>query len=110
MVDYRPHREGRSHVLDIALIGHAGAGFFLGDGAGVGKGRQIAGIIMDNYARGRRRAIWVSTSSDLHHDAERDLQDLGCGLSPPLLTIAQSKAISILKMALWGPGALGFEE
>lgn len=57
--------------------GFAGAGFFLGDGAGVGKGRQIAGIVMDNYARGRRRAIWVSTSSDLHHDAERDLQDLG---------------------------------
>ena len=56
----------------------AGAGFFIGDGAGVGKGRQIAGIIMDNYARGRRRAVWVSTSSDLHHDAERDLQDLGC--------------------------------
>ena len=54
------------------------AGFFIGDGAGVGKGRQIAGIIMDNYARGRRRAVWVSTSSDLHHDAERDLQDLGC--------------------------------
>ena len=32
----------------------AGAGFFIGDGAGVGKGRQISGIILDNYARGRR--------------------------------------------------------
>ena len=61
---------------------HVGAGFFIGDGAGVGKGRQIAGIVMDNYARGRRRAVWVSTSSDLHHDAERDLQDLGCGQQP----------------------------
>lgn len=39
---------------------------------------QIAGIILDNFARGRRRALWVSTSSDLHHDAERDLCDLGC--------------------------------
>jgi hypothetical protein len=28
------------------------AGFFIGDGAGVGKGRQIAGTIIDNYARG----------------------------------------------------------
>ena len=37
---------------------------------------------MDNYARGRRRAVWVSTSSDLHHDAERDLQDLGCAPVP----------------------------
>lgn len=54
------------------------AGFFIGDGAGVGKGRQIAGIVLDNFARGRRRAVWLSTSSDLHHDAERDLRDLGC--------------------------------
>ncbi len=30
------------------------AGFFIGDGAGVGKGRQIAGVILDNLARGRR--------------------------------------------------------
>ncbi len=30
------------------------AGFFIGDGAGVGKGRQIAGCVLDNYARGRR--------------------------------------------------------
>lgn len=43
--------------------GMAGAGFFIGDGAGVGKGRQIAGIILDNYARGRRRAVWLSTST-----------------------------------------------
>jgi hypothetical protein len=43
--------------------GGAGAGFFIGDGAGVGKGRQIAGIIMDNYARGRRQAVWLSTSA-----------------------------------------------
>eukprot|EP00878_Enallax_costatus_P032695 GHUV01035950.1.p1 GENE.GHUV01035950.1~~GHUV01035950.1.p1 ORF type:complete len:643 (+),score=180.98 GHUV01035950.1:954-2882(+) len=53
------------------------AGFFIGDGAGVGKGRQIAGVILDNYARGRRRHIWLSTSSDLHVDAARDLRDLG---------------------------------
>ena len=57
-----------------------GAGFFIGDGAGVGKGRQIAGIILDNYARGRRRSIWLSTSSDLHYDAERDLKALGLHL------------------------------
>lgn len=56
----------------------AGAGFFIGDGAGVGKGRQISGIILDNYARGRRKAVWLSTSTDLHLDAQRDLRDLGC--------------------------------
>ena len=33
------------------------AGFFIGDGAGVGKGRQIAGCILDGAARGRRRAV-----------------------------------------------------
>eukprot|EP00891_Asterochloris_glomerata_P001845 jgi/Astpho2/1845/e_gw1.00038.339.1_t len=54
------------------------AGFFIGDGAGVGKGRQISGIILDNYARGRRKHVWLSTSSDLHLDAERDLRGLGC--------------------------------
>jgi hypothetical protein len=45
---------------------------------GVGKGRQIAGLIMANIARGRRRHVWVSTSSDLCVDAKRDLLDLGC--------------------------------
>ena len=35
----------------------AGAGMFIGDGAGIGKGRQIAGVILDNFARGRRRAV-----------------------------------------------------
>lgn len=58
-----------------------GAGFFIGDGAGVGKGRQIAGIMLDNYARGRRRHIWLSTSSDLHLDAQRDLRNIGCHIN-----------------------------
>ncbi|KAK3286832.1 hypothetical protein CYMTET_5621 [Cymbomonas tetramitiformis] len=56
------------------------AGFFIGDGAGVGKGRQICGIIIDNYARGRKQSVWISTSSDLHHEAERDMRDLGCNI------------------------------
>ena len=60
---------------------HAGAGFFIGDGAGVGKGRQIAGIMLDNYARGRRRHLWLSTSSDLHLDAQRDLRNIGCHIN-----------------------------
>ncbi|XP_064614960.1 uncharacterized protein LOC135479136 [Liolophura sinensis] len=54
------------------------AGFFIGDGAGVGKGRQISGIILDNFARGRTKHIWFSISSDLIVDACRDLQDIGC--------------------------------
>ncbi|XP_046980901.1 protein strawberry notch isoform X1 [Schistocerca americana] len=53
------------------------AGFLIGDGAGVGKGRTIAGIIFENYLKGRKRAIWVSVSNDLKYDAERDLRDIG---------------------------------
>lgn len=54
------------------------AGFFIGDGAGVGKGRQISGILLDNFARGRCKHVWFSISADLRLDAQRDLQDIGC--------------------------------
>ena len=53
------------------------AGFLIGDGAGVGKGRTIAGIIYENFCKGRKRAVWVSVSNDLKYDAERDLKDIG---------------------------------
>eukprot|EP00877_Chromochloris_zofingiensis_P004683 jgi/Chrzof1/14215/Cz08g29230.t1 len=55
----------------------ARAGFFLGDGAGVGKGRQIAALIKEFWATGGSRVLWVSTSSDLRYDARRDLDDVG---------------------------------
>ena len=32
-------------------------GFFLGDGTGAGKGRQVAAIILDQWLRGRRKHI-----------------------------------------------------
>eukprot|EP00795_Rhopilema_esculentum_P015448 gene15448-6696_t len=57
------------------------AGFLIGDGAGVGKGRTVAGIIYENYLLGRKRAIWLSVSNDLRYDAERDLRDIGCNIS-----------------------------
>lgn len=56
---------------DQAVRAALGAGFFIGDGAGVGKGRQIAGIILDSYARGRRRAVWLSTSTVRPQQAPR---------------------------------------
>ena len=34
------------------------AGFLVGDGAGVGKGRTIAGCIHENYLQGRKRSLW----------------------------------------------------
>jgi hypothetical protein len=52
-------------------------GWFLGDGTGAGKGRQVAGIILDNWIKGRRRAVWVSKSDKLIEDAQRDWSALG---------------------------------
>ena len=52
-------------------------GFFLGDGTGAGKGRQAAGIILDNWLRGRRKAVWISKSDKLIEDAQRDWSALG---------------------------------
>ncbi len=53
------------------------AGFFLGDGAGVGKGRTIAACIKEHFAAGHgTRALWVSVSKDLNFDAQRDLDDV----------------------------------
>ena len=48
-------------------------GFFIGDGAGMGKGREIAGCLIENLLQGREKALWVSISADLKVDAERDL-------------------------------------
>ncbi|MBB3357035.1 MULTISPECIES: strawberry notch family protein [unclassified Novosphingobium] len=52
-------------------------GFFIADGTGVGKGREGAGIILDQWNRGRRRAICISRSSALTEDARRDWSALG---------------------------------
>ena len=56
---------------------HFRKGFFLGDGTGSGKGRQAAGILLDNWLRGRRRAVWISKSDKLIEDAQRDWSALG---------------------------------
>ena len=52
-------------------------GYFLGDGTGAGKGRQIAACILDNWLAGRRKAIWVSKNESLLEDARRDWSALG---------------------------------
>ncbi|MER8779609.1 strawberry notch-like NTP hydrolase domain-containing protein, partial [Mesorhizobium sp. M0977] len=69
-------------VVSAAPEGAANAvrfrrGWFLGDGTGCGKGRQVAGIILDNWLQGRRRAIWISKSDKLLEDAQRDWAALG---------------------------------
>lgn len=64
------HKEGARHTGLTHLSSHSPqqhevllpsgqrAGFLIGDGAGVGKGRTVAGIIVENYLRGRKKALW----------------------------------------------------
>ena len=53
-------------------------GFMIGDGTGTGKGREVAGVILDNWhARAPRRHIWFSISAKLVEDARRDWSALG---------------------------------
>ena len=72
-------------------------GFMLGDGTGAGKGRQSAAIILDNWLRGRRKALWISKSDKLIEDAQRDWSALGMErlLVTPLSRFPQGKAITL---------------
>ena len=81
--------EGRLSNIQLERVIYAGqrheqrlpdgsrAGFFVGDGTGVGKGRVLAGIIADNWNQERRRALWLSVNNDLLESARRDLTDIG---------------------------------
>ena len=72
-------------------------GFFLGDGTGAGKGRQSAGILLDNWSQGRRKALWISKSDKLLEDAQRDWSALGQErlLVTPLSRFAQGRDIPL---------------
>ena len=99
-ITHRPHlapeivSEGRLSDVQLERVIYAGqrheqrlpdgsrAGFFVGDGTGVGKGRILAGIIADNSNQGRERALWLSVNNDLIEATRRDLTDLGLGNIP----------------------------
>ncbi|MEZ2129768.1 MULTISPECIES: strawberry notch-like NTP hydrolase domain-containing protein [unclassified Sinorhizobium] len=72
-------------------------GWFLGDGTGAGKGRQAAGIILDNWLKGRRRHVWISKSDKLIEDAQRDWGALDQEklLVTPLSRFRQGKPIKL---------------
>ena len=72
-------------------------GWFLGDGTGAGKGRQVAAIILDNWLKGRRKALWISKSDKLIEDAERDWTAIGGYRSDivPLSRFRQGAAIAL---------------
>lgn len=78
-------------------------GFMLGDGTGAGKGRQSAGIILDNWLQGRRKAVWISKSDKLIEDAQRDWSALGMErlLVTPLSRFPQGKPIALTEGVLF---------
>lgn len=99
-ITYRPHLDAQL-VIDGALsniqlerICYAGqrhsqrltsgarAAYLLGDGTGFGKGRCLAGMIIDNYNQGRQRTLWLSISNQLLESTRRDLTDLNASHIP----------------------------
>ena len=78
-------------------------GFMLGDGTGAGKGRQSAGIILDHWMQGRRKAVWISKSDKLLEDAQRDWSALGMErlLVTPLSRFSQGKDIRLSEGVLF---------
>jgi len=66
-------------------------GYFIGDGTGVGKGREASAIIMDNRNQGRRKAIWISEGKKLFQATIRDWTALG-GKKEDILGLHQVKA------------------
>ncbi|WP_323718361.1 strawberry notch family protein [Paracoccus aminovorans] len=78
-------------------------GFFIGDGTGVGKGRESAAIILDNWMQGRRKAVWISKSDKLLEDAQRDWSALGMErlLVTPLSRFPQGKPVALTEGILF---------
>lgn len=72
-------------------------GWMLGDGTGAGKGRQVAGILLDNWLQGRRKAVWISKSDKLIEDAQRDWSalDMERLLVTPLARFRQGTPIRL---------------
>ena len=73
---FKPAKEGVGLEIDPDGSCYR-KGFFLGDGTGAGKGRQVSACILDNWLQGRRRHIWVSKNEPLLEDARRDWTALG---------------------------------
>ncbi|WP_423416162.1 strawberry notch family protein [Hyphomicrobium sp. B1] len=88
---------------DAAGVVRFRRGFMLGDGTGAGKGRQSAGIILDNWLQGRRKAVWISKSDKLIEDAQRDWSALGMErlLVTPLSRFPQGKSIALSEGVLF---------
>lgn len=94
-IHYRPSlprelsQTGKLSAIQIERIIYAGqahgqrladgsrAGISIGDGTGTGKTATLAGIILDNWFRDRRRAVWFSVKSDLIEAVLEEFNRLG---------------------------------
>jgi hypothetical protein len=78
---------GWDHAGSLARFKPAGVpyrrGALNGDGTGSGKGRSVAGVLLDNVNQGRTKHVWMSKNFGLMEDARRDMADVG--LDPSLL-------------------------
>ncbi|MGB7070619.1 MAG: strawberry notch family protein [Pyrinomonadaceae bacterium] len=74
---------GQAH--EQRLADGARAGISIGDGTGTGKTASLAGIILDNWFQGRRRAVWFSVKADLIEAVSDEFKRLG--LKPPIKLI-----------------------
>lgn len=86
---FKPDPEGVGLLIDEEGASYR-KGFFLGDGTGAGKGRQVAATILDYWLQGRRRAIWTSKNEPLLDDARRDWAALG-GLAADVQSLSRWK-------------------
>lgn len=102
-ITYRPHLPkelcvtGKLSGMQIERIVYAGqahgqrlpdgarAGVSIGDGTGTGKTATLAGVILDNWFKGRRRAVWFSVKADLIEAVADEFARLG--LTPPIKLI-----------------------
>lgn len=64
----KPDKEGVGLVLSEDGRAYR-KGYFLGDGTGAGKGRQVAAVILDNWLAGRRKNIWIDREAAERHIA-----------------------------------------
>jgi len=102
-ITYRPHlpkelcTDEKLSAMQFERIIYAGqahgqrladgsrAGISIGDGTGSGKTATLAGIVLDNWFQGRRRAVWFSVKADLIEAVADEFGRLG--LTPPIKLI-----------------------
>lgn len=80
------------------LPGGERAGFFIGDGTGVGKGLTVALTIAEYWQKGGRKILWASAGPRLIVDAQRDIEDAGLKAKIPMKMINDYPAAGEIKL------------